>query len=371
MRGGRLCAACIALMSCSAVGAAQQKPATVQLVPAELAGVVSDTAGNLLRDVEIIIPTIGRSARSGADGRFLLAGIIPGAHEVWIRRIGYISVPLDWYGDEGRRVELSVTLRALPNTLDPVRIWATEGKSFKSTSMVSGIVVDSAGLPVPNADLQLIGTSRSTKTSADGSFEFRHVLPGMMTLRTRHLGYAPVTLTIELENDDQRAVTLRVSRLAQSLDTVRVTEASGYGRSNSAWEDFDRRARWLGAYGDAKIIGPKRFAEAGQMPLDLLLKGYAVPPHSRPFAPKSRGVPPMPIPGSACVLENGAVARLVPLDQYTADQVDRIEYYPPAPPEQDYTHTVANRLGIYPQCAMDPANFSHPSYWVIWLKSQR
>jgi hypothetical protein len=325
-------------------------------VPAELAGVVRDTAGNPLRDAEIMLPALGRATRSGADGKFFIGGVAPGFHEVWLRHIGNISVPFDWHVEEGKRVEISVTLRPLPNTLDPVRIWANEGKSLASTSMVSGRLVDSSGAPIPDADLQLIGASRSTRSGADGSFEFRHVPPGAMTLRARRLGYTPSTLMIELRDDDQRAVTMRLSRLAESLDAV-VVEASGYGKTDVAWHEFDVRERWRNsAGGDAFALGPKRLAEAGGMPLDWLLRGYMGGAHGPPLM--------------ACVLENGITPRYVPISIYAANEVDRIEYYPAGPPEREYTGTVQARMRIYPQCGKNDHG-GHAPYYVLWLKNAR
>jgi hypothetical protein len=367
---------CLLVSALAPAVRAQTAPPTVQLVAGELAGIVRDTAGTPLRDAEILLPVVGRSARTNADGRFVLSGIAPGANEAWIRHIGHMTVPFDWTAEEGKRVEIAVTLRPLPNTLDPVVVWASESKSLRSTSMVFGLVVDSAGLPVPNADLQLIGTGRVTVSGADGSFEFRHVPSGTMTLRARRMGYTPGVLTMEIQSDDQRAVTMRVRRIDQLLDTVRITEASGYGRTDAAWQEFGVRQRWRS--GDAKLIGPQRFAEAGGMPLDKLLGPYLVDAGSRApreIDPNNGGREPKvvvtpPIPDSECILENGITPRLVPLRIYSADEIDHLEYYPAAPPEREYTGTIAARMRIFPFCSSDRTG-EHRAFFVLWLKSAR
>jgi hypothetical protein len=356
-----------------------QRPATIELVPAELAGVVRDTAGNPLRDAEISIPTMGKATRSDAAGQFLLAGIAPGMHEVYLRHIGNISVPFNWTAEEGKRVEIAVTLRPLPHTLDPVVVYSNETRSLSSTSSVAGVVVDSGGIPVPNADLQLIGTSRATVSAADGSFEFRHVPSGTMTLRARHMGFSPGALMIELGNDDHRDVAIRVRRLAQTLDTVTITEESGYGTTDAAWRDFGLREKWRTNSGEAIAIGPKRLSEAGGMPIDLLLRPYTMTMHAaraqREIDPTNGGreakAPGDPSMGDfACVLENGISPRFVPLRVYSANEIDRIEYYPASPPEREYTGTVVARMKIYPQCGIQWDN-SHPAYYVLWLKNAR
>src|SRR6185295_10965735 len=251
---------------------AQNAPRTIEAVPAELAGVVRDSLGNPVRDAEVNVPMANKSTRTDRDGKFALLGMAPGvAHEVWFRRIGFESVRFVWKGEEGKRVEIAVTLQPLPNTLNPTVVWANETKSLMSTSMVSGVVVDSAGVPVAGADVQLIGAERATKSAEDGTFEFRHVPPGAVTLRARMMGFAPTALMIELDKDDQRDVAIRIRRLVQTLETVNVTEESGYGKTDVAWHEFGQRERWRSNSGLDVAIGPKRLREAGGMPLDWLM----------------------------------------------------------------------------------------------------
>ena len=167
-----------------ATAPAQVVPRTIEAVPAELAGVVRDSLGNPVSDAEVNVPLASKSTHTDRTGAFALLGMAPNvAHEVWFRRIGFESVRFVWKGEEGKRVEIAVTLKRLPNTLNPTVVWANETKSLMSTSMVSGVVVDSAGAPVAGADVQLIGAERATRSAEDGTFEFRHVPPGTVTLR--------------------------------------------------------------------------------------------------------------------------------------------------------------------------------------------
>jgi hypothetical protein len=370
----------LAMLLFSGIGvlsvSAQQPTRTIEAVPAELAGVVRDTLGNPMRDAEVGIPILKKSARTDGNGTFVLAGVVPGiSHEVWFRRIGFESVRFVWKGDEGKRTEIAVTLRPLPNTLSPTVVWANETKSLASTSVVSGIVVDSAGAPVAGADLQLIGADRTTKSAADGTFEFRHVPPGTVTLRARRMGYAPGALMIELERDDQRDVAIRIRRIAQTLDTVNVTEASGYGKTDVAWREFGRRERWRSNSGLEVTLGPRRLAEAGSMPLDWLLDPYMKnlpggnrPPRSIVSSKAARINVPEGGLGAACILENGLVFRHWPLALYSANELDRVEYYPPSPPEREYTSTIWPRMqGV---CGRGHDG-GHPAWFVVWLKGAR
>ena len=105
--------------------------------------------------------------------------------------------------------------------------------------------------------------------------------PGTVTLRARHMGYAPTALMIELEKDDQRDVAIRIRRLVQTLETVNVTEESGYGKTDVAWREFGQRERWRSNSGLEVALGPKRLREAGRMPLDWLMAPYTINPAGR------------------------------------------------------------------------------------------
>ena len=360
-----------------ATAPAQVVPRTIEAVPAELAGVVRDSLGNPVSDAEVNVPLASKSTHTDRTGAFALLGMAPNvAHEVWFRRIGFESVRFVWKGEEGKRVEIAVTLKRLPNTLNPTVVWANETKSLTSTSMVSGVVVDSAGVPVAGADVQLIGAERATRSAEDGTFEFRHVPPGTVTLRARLMGFAPTALMIELEKDDQRDIAIRIRRLVQTLETVNVTEESGYGKTDVAWREFGQRERWRSNSGLDVAIGPKRLREAGGMPLDWLLAPYSGnPAGARPrrsfIAGNSTrmGIPPeAALPGGACILENGIQFRNWPLELYSADELDRLEYYPAAPPEREYTGTIEPRMHAQCRRAMDG---SHPPWYVLWLKGAR
>jgi len=357
---------------------AQNAPRTIEAVPAELAGVVRDSLGNPVSDAEVNVPLASKSTHTDRNGAFALLGMAPNvAHEVWFRRIGFESVRFVWKGEEGKRVEIAVTLKRLPNTLNPTVVWANETKSLTSTSMVSGVVVDSAGVPVAGADVQLIGAERATRSAEDGTFEFRHVPPGTVTLRARMMGFAPTALMIELEKDDQRDIAIRIRRLVQTLETVNVTEESGYGKTDVAWREFGQRERWRSNSGLEVALGPKRLREAGGMPLDWLLAPYTSHLPGRSRAPRSliagnstrMGIPPETVlPGAACILENGIQFRNWPLELYSADELDRLEYYPAAPPEREYTGTIEPRMHAQCRRAMDG---SHRPWYVLWLKGAR
>jgi outer membrane receptor protein involved in Fe transport len=99
-----------------AAGPAGALPAP--LPPDTLRGRVTTAAGNPVADVEIAVPELDRSARTGSDGTFVLTSLPPGEHTVVLRRPGYAPVvqPVRLAGT----AQLDVVLREATFELEPV-----------------------------------------------------------------------------------------------------------------------------------------------------------------------------------------------------------------------------------------------------------
>ncbi len=86
--------------------------------------VVADSTMRVLADVEVAIPSLGLSTRSNARGEFRLLDVPAGAHEVFVRRVGFgaINVPMTFAAndEELRRI----VLRPL-TVLDSIEVRAT------------------------------------------------------------------------------------------------------------------------------------------------------------------------------------------------------------------------------------------------------
>lgn len=350
--------------------------------PATLSGIVRDSLGEPIPGADVLLVGTRVGTRAGADGRFLLERVPPGDHVIRFRHLGYTSVEVDWSAQPGQGVELSVRLDALPRGLDPVIVRAREERAPSGRSLIAGVVVDSAGEPVPEAVVSLVGAGRTTMTTAEGSFVFRRLADGDYVVRVRRLGWAPGTYHLRLEKEDERQVTLRLHRLARTLDTVRVVERSGFGALETVFQDLERRQRWRS--GRAVSLVGEDLRALGRMGLDDIVRFKAGLRPAAASKVEGPGVQPSPgavksmsgaasifkgiqDPGSVCVLENGRTPKQMPLAAYGADQVERIEIYPP---DSELTGTVQERMGSLMACMGDFATRRHPLYVVVWLKGE-
>src|SRR6476620_5111320 len=198
--------AALGILLGAAGAAAGQNPA---LAPSTIAGVVRDSTGAPIPDAEIVVRELTQGTRTNTRGEFSLRDVPPGAYQVWFRRLGYRSVDYNWEARPGERTEVTVILHAIPRTLDPVVVRAEEDGRLKGTSSILGLVVDSAGTPIDEAEVQLVGANRVGVTRPNGGFLFRPLPVGQYLMRVRKLGYAPTNMTLNLVDRDDREVIIK------------------------------------------------------------------------------------------------------------------------------------------------------------------
>jgi len=329
-----------------------------------LAGVVRDEFGDPIAAVEVTLLGSRVGTRTDSSGRFELAGVPAGDHVVRFRRLGFTSVDVDWVAVANTRIEVSVRLEPLPQYLDPVVTYAKEADAPVGTAIISGVVVDSTGVPVPEAVVQLVGAGRTTMSAARGDFIFRRLPAGDYALLVRRLGFAPATVHLRLTGTDDRELTLRLRQLPARLDTVKVVESSGFGRLEGAYHDLEARQRWRGPM--AVMLAGEELRSLGKMTLDLVLNFRAStgrpPPRIANAGSASTGES-LITQDDVCMLLNGRTPRIVNLRYFAADQLDRIEIYPEG---TELTGTVAARMESLPGCR--PVGPRNPFYIVVWVK---
>jgi hypothetical protein len=110
-----------------------------------------------------------------------------------------------------------------------------------------GIVRDSAGAPIHQADVGIVALHKLTRTDEDGMFRIDAVPVGVVSVSIRKLGFEPQTIThtVSARGTDSLSVTMSVKIAA--LPGVQVSERE---MRRMLWiEDFYRRlTRGIGTY---------------------------------------------------------------------------------------------------------------------------
>lgn len=353
-----------ALVALSAASAFAQATAT-------LSGVVRDSVGTVIRDAEVIVRDGNRATRTNDRGEFTLADVAPGNYTVWFRRLGYRSIEYNWPARAGEKTNVNVALHPIARQLDPVVVRAEEDKRAATSGSILGLVVDTDGNPIPEAEVQLVGANMSALTRANGGVLFKPLATGTYVVRVRKLGYEPNMVTLQLVDRDDREMVIRMHPLAQNLDPTVVNEKSGYGRDQRAFDELDRRTRWVTFR--SKLIGPEDLKGYYGLPLDyaMIRAGmYNLRPQkdNRPMHIDASGTsqrPDLTIPGDACILLNGKTPVMQPLRTYSTDDVELLEIWPP---DTELTGTISDYF-VGSKCGAISLR-EHPTYYVLWLKNR-
>jgi len=106
-------------------------PATIVELPAQapapaLRGTVKDSVGDPLANVQVIVASLNRSAKTDATGRFRLAAIPAGTYHVRTMLIGYAPGHVDvTIPESGADVDVSISMRQTPLQISALQITAT------------------------------------------------------------------------------------------------------------------------------------------------------------------------------------------------------------------------------------------------------
>lgn len=121
---------------------------------------------------------------------------------------------------------------------DPVR--AQQGT-------VRGIVIDSAGKPIKDADIGIVALRRLARSDDQGRFTLANVQVGPMELSVRRLSYQPRKVSVHVRESPDAPLLVKLEPSAAALEGVEVTAT--YERRREGIEDFNRRrVRGVGTY---------------------------------------------------------------------------------------------------------------------------
>jgi hypothetical protein len=326
-----------------------------------LAGVVRDTAGRPLADVSVALQGETLVSRTDSAGRFTLGDAPVGGHTVLFRRIGYRSVEYRWTAQANRVLQIAVTMTQVARQLERIVVDAPLTSRRRGTSSIAGTILDSAGHPVSGADVRLLGSGLSNETDASGTFEFRSLAAGSYIVRARRLGRASGNYVMQIADDDNRGITLRLYGLpAGRRDT---TAESGYGVADLAFDAFDRRTRNGATY---PLLGPADLFRQNRAPLDLVLQQYRDDGVGRARGPSRRDDPSETAEDGDCLLVDGRRAVYQPLRTFTSLETMMVEVFRRNAPVDPYTLA---QMEAHRECRGDLDR--HPPYYILWTRRLR
>ena len=227
-----ICALTIAVSTARAQQPAAPKPAG----PKTLVGIVTDTIGNPIDSVDLVISSLKRTVMSKSDGTFRFDDVKPGPYQVVARRLGYYpqmqSATVD---DKGGVVSFSLLpgIRALPPVVTSV-----------ARGGLSGVIGDTAYNIVSEAQISVIASDHRTLSDSMGRF-FLDLKPGRYMMNVSRQGYRTRLVSVTIPNDSGRRMTVwltptnvgQYNRDAMAFDGL----AARLARRNPVWSNIYTR----------------------------------------------------------------------------------------------------------------------------------
>ena len=132
----------------------------------------------------------------------------------------------------------------------------------EQTAIMVAFVTDSAGKPVPGAEVQIVGTSLRGNTDDDGRVALLAVPTGKAVLRVRRLGFAELTIPISVTPGSMAEARYKLMPIPTDLNKV-VVRAAGlkpdrYARTQKFDGFYRRRAEGLGSFLTREMIDARQ-----------------------------------------------------------------------------------------------------------------
>lgn len=164
---------------------------------------------------------------------------------------------------------LGVATLFLPQASAATAPGAASDASDKAAA-VRGVVLDSAGAPVPGARVALATRADGVVTDSAGAFSLAGQPSGTQSLVVRRLGYLPGELTVNLTRRAPREVVIRLRRFVPTLEAVMIE-----ARRNVALDGVGFNARQKTGFG--RYLGPSDLARRHALVVSDLFRHLPAP----------------------------------------------------------------------------------------------
>jgi len=125
--------------------------------------------------------------------------------------------------------------------------------ALSGTAVLSGIVLDSAGVTVAGAELHVRGTASVERTGATGRFALRGLPAGTQMLEVRRVGYEATELPVELRDGATTTRDVRLRKVIVTLDSLRIVARRTH------YPEFQKRREH--DFGGGIFIGPEEMPQ--------------------------------------------------------------------------------------------------------------
>jgi hypothetical protein len=205
-----------------------------------------------------------RVTATGADGSFRICGLPEQLAANLNVQSGTTESPEIGLNLSPR---LAVATLFLPSPDSTAPKVATPGQKLpeKGSITLTGRVLNSAGAPLPNARVSLDETDAVTVSGPDGRFTLTDLPAGTRILTVRAIGFEPVETAVPLRSRASGDLTVRMTRFALTLDTVRVTAMRDIAMQRIG---FDERK----SHGNGKFFDPEEIRRRDPLRLNNLLE---------------------------------------------------------------------------------------------------
>jgi hypothetical protein len=131
-------------------------------------------------------------------------------------------------------------------------------QGLQQTAIMVAFVTDSAGKPLPGAEIQIVGTSLRGNTDDDGRVALLAVPPGKAVLRVRRLGFTELTIPVSVTPGVMAEARYKLTPVPTDLDNVVVhstmLKPDRYAKTGKFDGFYRRRAEGVGTFLTREII---------------------------------------------------------------------------------------------------------------------
>ncbi len=273
---------------------------STQDVSVVLTARVLDNNGAPVAEAAVFIVQLDRTVRTGADGIFLVTGVLAGRYEVGVRKVGYLPRSATIATGRGTLVP-TISLVPFTTRMTPVVTTASRGG-------LSGVISDTALRPLARARVKVAGSGRAVATDSTGRF-FVDLRPGSYLLSVERDAFAPQMLSVTIPKDSGREIAVWLSARNKANRAVEIMQAKRL---------FDL---------DRNMLRASRQSSRYFTRDDLLEKGITdMPRLARQWAQGSIN--------AACTIviaNDGGAPYEVPLSSVETSDVEFVELYQPQP----------------------------------------